>query len=258
MIDTDLLVRPESCPEADAVLTGCGYRVLAGHRPCAPPRVTDRINSAMYRHPGSGLQVHLHWHIVNETFPAFPQAGRAGAWDMARLWCESVPATVGDAPARGLAPAHLLVHLAAHGLKHGFGLLHVHEFSLASAALVPHVTRPEAVWEAARAFGQLPALRWMLWAARERFGPRTAAALPDRLAPLAPTLPNRLVRACLRRGRESAALGILARESESGTFPLLLRSFRISLGAPRRPRARRMLQACRVLAHHAEALLSRA
>ncbi len=115
MGDLDLLVRPLRRREADAALRKLGY---------APEFDPERLSGGSlaaveYQRDGS-LPVHLHWDVSNASLPRFMYR-----IDLDEIWSEARDGA--------LAPAHLVVTLCEHALKHSYAhLIHLTDIELAS------------------------------------------------------------------------------------------------------------------------------
>ena len=115
--DLDLLIKKEDLAQTNGILCSLGY--------LAPPNYTDfflkkegtPINSLVYHKPGAYFFLHLHWHIVNSTWPL---DSLVEAIDMERIWSLAEGAQINTAGCLSLAPHHLLIYLAHHGFIHHF------------------------------------------------------------------------------------------------------------------------------------------
>lgn len=118
MGDLDLLVRGSELTRADGVLRSLGYVPEQ-----APEELsTGTLRAALYEREGC-LPVHLHWHLLNSSWPQF-----MFRVDMDEVW----------AAVRGgrLSPAHRFVSLCEHALKHSYAeLIHLTDLDLVSRHL---------------------------------------------------------------------------------------------------------------------------
>ncbi len=118
MGDLDLLVRVSELGRADEVLRSLGYVPEF-----APERLrSGTLRAALYEREGS-LPVHLHWHLLNSSWPQF----------MFRVDMDEVWAGVHNGR---LSPAHRFVSLCEHALKHSYAeLIHLTDLDLVSRNL---------------------------------------------------------------------------------------------------------------------------
>lgn len=118
MGDLDLLVRAVDVARADEVLRSLDY--LPEHSPALLRSGT--LRAALYEREGS-LPVHLHWHLLNSSWPQFMLRV-----DMDEVW-NSI---------RGgrLSAPHRFVALCEHALKHSYSeLIHLTDLDLVSRGL---------------------------------------------------------------------------------------------------------------------------
>ena len=115
MGDLDLLVRRARVRDADAALRKLGYD------PEFDPGLIQggSLNAVEYHRDGP-LPVHLHWDVSNASLPHFMYRV-----DLDEIWREARDGA--------LAPAHLVVTLCEHALKHSYAhLIHLTDIELAS------------------------------------------------------------------------------------------------------------------------------
>ena len=118
MTDIDILIKKEDLPQVSEALGYLGYPAPGHYRDFLNNKRASSINSIMYfaedpRRPS----VHIHWHIVNSTWPL---EELASGIDMERIRTLARETTVGGVKTLALAPEHLLIYLAHHGLQHSF------------------------------------------------------------------------------------------------------------------------------------------
>ncbi|MBI3098712.1 MAG: nucleotidyltransferase family protein [Planctomycetes bacterium] len=116
--DVDLLIPRSAVTEAHRACVALGY--APDREPVLDAARLDESpfrNTLMYRREEAGqpLFLHVHWHLVNASYPLDVYARLI---DLDALWRASRPWTLGGAPVRVLSPAHFLLHLAEHALKH--------------------------------------------------------------------------------------------------------------------------------------------
>jgi len=102
MSDADLLVRKDDMDLVDATLSAMGYVARDSSVKQALDNPAGYLASLDYRkNDGSLPNLHIHWHPVNTSVPAFMFAGQV---DQDRLWERAIPATVANATVRILCP----------------------------------------------------------------------------------------------------------------------------------------------------------
>lgn len=113
--DLDVLVRPGTLDQTDTVLRHLGWRRTEGEHSWAFDVAHDGETS--YEAPGHAT-IDVHWRLLNAA--RYPWNRRATD----EAWGRATPATVAGRPSLTLAPADLLVYLAAHlAVQHaGVGL----------------------------------------------------------------------------------------------------------------------------------------
>ncbi|MHB8910155.1 MAG: nucleotidyltransferase domain-containing protein [Syntrophales bacterium] len=130
MSDTDILVKKGDMLGVEACLSGLGYTPQDSSVTCAIENPEGYLASLDYRkNDGSLPNIHVHWHPVNTSVPAYMFAGRM---DPDRLWEMALPATVADAEVRILSPEHQVIYLCEHALRinHSFDrLILMHDLS---------------------------------------------------------------------------------------------------------------------------------
>lgn len=123
MSDADILVKKNDVYRVDACLSVLGYipRDSAVEQALANP--VGYLASLDYQKNGTPLpNIHIHWHPVNTSVPAFMFAGKV---DLDRLWEMAIHTKVANAPARILCPEHQVIYLCEHALRvnHSFDRL---------------------------------------------------------------------------------------------------------------------------------------
>ncbi|MCE5283447.1 MAG: nucleotidyltransferase family protein [Deltaproteobacteria bacterium] len=123
MSDADILVRKADMEAVDACLSDLGYSPVDSTVGLAMANPMGYLASLDYRlRDGSLPNLHIHWHPVNTSVPAFMFAGKV---DLDRIWERSVPVRLADADARVLGPEHQVIYLCEHALRvnHSFDRL---------------------------------------------------------------------------------------------------------------------------------------
>lgn len=116
--DLDLLVRREDLRRIDSTLKGLGYVAHREVRRFFDPKRDPTVTFAFYRRPGEPRYfLDLRWHL--SEIPACQALGLFPV-EMERVWSESEEWSCEGEPARSLSPAHHLLYLALHALKHAF------------------------------------------------------------------------------------------------------------------------------------------
>ena len=116
MSDADLLVKKETLPAADRLLSSLGYAAMDSSPAKAGANPAGYLASLDYRKKESPLNLHVHWHTVNTSVPATLFVNRV---DMNRLWDNAVPTQVADSQAFTLRPEHAIIYLCEHALRVG-------------------------------------------------------------------------------------------------------------------------------------------
>ncbi len=153
MSDADILVRKADMEAVDACLTGLGYSPVDSTVGLAMANPVGYLASLDYRlRDGSLPNLHIHWHPVNTSVPAFMFAGKV---DLDRIWERSVPVRLADAHARVLGPEHQVIYLCEHALRinHSFDRLILICDILYTLRAHAHEIRWEVLVEEARRFG---------------------------------------------------------------------------------------------------------
>ena len=118
MTDVDILIKKEDLPRASEALGILGYLKPGHYMDFLNNDRASSINSIMYFAEDSRRpSIHVHWHIINSTWPL--EALVEGI-DIQRIWADARDTAVGGVKTLTLAPEHLLIYLAHHGLHHSF------------------------------------------------------------------------------------------------------------------------------------------
>ncbi len=123
MSDADLLVKKDDMHRVDAALSALGYVARDSSVKRALDNPVGYLASLDYRkNDGSLPNLHVHWHPVNTSVPAYMFAGQI---DPDRLWEMAIPATVANAKSDILCPEHQVIYLCEHALRinHSFDRL---------------------------------------------------------------------------------------------------------------------------------------
>lgn len=114
LAEIDILVKRKDFSDSKGYLSSRGYRFTEN---IIPSSDIGYINSVMCK---SDIKfwpaIHLHWHLVNNSFPSFMFAPRI---DIDQIWNEAQPLDGYD-NALKMAPHHQLIYLSEHSLKHSF------------------------------------------------------------------------------------------------------------------------------------------
>ena len=117
MSDIDILVRKDSLRKVDEYLSSHDYFSRDSSVSRAVNNPVGYLSSLDYRKgEPSSLSLHVHWHLVNTSAPAYMFASQI---DMERIWKMSVPAMIADVESRILSPDHLIIYLCEHALRIG-------------------------------------------------------------------------------------------------------------------------------------------
>jgi hypothetical protein len=123
MSDADILIRKEQVCRVDACLLALGYTPRDSSAEQALGNPPGYLASLDYRkNDGSLPNLHIHWHPVNTSVPAFMFAG---CLDMDRLWEKAILTELANAQVRVLCPEHQVIYLCEHALRinHSFDRL---------------------------------------------------------------------------------------------------------------------------------------
>lgn len=123
MSDADILVKKGDMLGVEACLSELGYSPQDSSVTHAIENPEGYLASLDYRkNDGSLPNIHVHWHPVNTSVPAYMFAGRI---DPDRLWEMARSATVANAEVRILCPEHQVIYLCEHALRinHSFDRL---------------------------------------------------------------------------------------------------------------------------------------
>ncbi len=121
--DADILVKKDDVCRVDACLSALGYISRDSSVERALDNPVGYLASLDYwKSDGSFPNLHIHWHPVNTSVPAFMFAGQV---DPDRLWKMAIHTEVANAKARILCPEHQLIYLCEHALRinHSFDRL---------------------------------------------------------------------------------------------------------------------------------------
>ncbi len=118
--DIDILVRKDDLSEVDKILKSSGFLATTNHRDALSIAPPSPVNSLVYLKKTPGAVVHLHWHLINTTWPLDSLVNKI---DMERIWSCARATRIGGIEALTLAPEHLLIYLSQHSLTHSFDRL---------------------------------------------------------------------------------------------------------------------------------------
>lgn len=123
MTDADVLVHKADVRRANDSLAALGYAAADSLIEEALQNPPGYLASLDYRKSDASLpNIHLHWHTVNTSVPAYMFSENI---DMERMWAKAIPVRLAGAEARMLCPQHQIVYLCEHGLRinHSFDRL---------------------------------------------------------------------------------------------------------------------------------------
>jgi len=115
--DIDLLIKREKIGAVNDILVSLGYLSPANYSPNLTGADYTHTNSLVYNKPGAYHFVHLHWHIINLSWPV---DSIAEAIKMDDIWHSSEKARIGETECLALAPHLDLIYMAHHGFSHFF------------------------------------------------------------------------------------------------------------------------------------------
>ena len=117
MSDIDILVKKDSLQKVDEYLSSHDYFSRDSSVARAVNNPVGYLASLDYRKgEPSSLSLHVHWHLVNTSAPAYMFASQI---DMERIWKMSTPAIIADVESRTLSSDHLIIYLCEHALRIG-------------------------------------------------------------------------------------------------------------------------------------------
>ncbi len=116
MSDIDIFVKKDSLQKVDKCLSSFGFFPRDSSVARAVNNPVGYLASLDYRRDMSSLSLHIHWHLVNTSVPAYMFASQI---DMERIWKMSVPVMIADVESRILSPDHLIIYLCEHALRIG-------------------------------------------------------------------------------------------------------------------------------------------
>lgn len=118
--DIDLLIKKEDLPRVDIVLGALGYYPPPCYGDFLLKKTVTTVNSLVYNKTDGGFYIHLHWHLVNATWPL---EGLVSAIDMGRVWSCAQAFDLNGCRVMTLSPAHLLIYLLYHAFQHYYDRL---------------------------------------------------------------------------------------------------------------------------------------
>lgn len=118
--DLDIVVRKSDLQKANDVLAGLGYAEPLNIKETVAFKGVAPFNSLMYSRKKDIFFIHLHWHLINSTWPLESYVRKM---DMERVWANSGSVMIDQAPVRALSPEHQIIYLVNHGLHHSFSKL---------------------------------------------------------------------------------------------------------------------------------------
>jgi hypothetical protein len=113
--DLDLLVPRSALAQTRRVLLAQGFVPPAARTADEEAEMVEAQLGVEFVRPADGVQVEVHWALLNETF-AFPLPFDA-------VWARAHQYRVGATAVHALAPEDLLLYLCAHGTKHHWAAL---------------------------------------------------------------------------------------------------------------------------------------
>jgi hypothetical protein len=116
--DIDLLVRIEDAMNVKNILNKLGWH----ERNNLLPDLLDDYgkigtNSLMFFSIDHPISIHLHWHVINGTWPLMTYVN---CIDMGEIWANIKTVNLDDMPIKTLKPEHLIIYLCFHGFTHHF------------------------------------------------------------------------------------------------------------------------------------------
>ncbi len=117
MSDVDILIKKADLYITDKILSSQGYLPRDSSADHAIYNPEGYLASLEYRRDGDYfLNLHIHWHTVNSSVPAYMFARHI---DMERIWEKAVTTRVADVDVQMMCPEHLIIYLCEHALRIG-------------------------------------------------------------------------------------------------------------------------------------------
>lgn len=115
--DIDILIRKEDIFRVDTCLRVLGYMAKDSTPERASNNPPGYLESLDYCHENnSGFHLHVHWHLVNTSVPAYMYAPLI---PMDYVWEKAVSARIADTGVLSLCPEHAIIYLCEHALRVG-------------------------------------------------------------------------------------------------------------------------------------------
>jgi len=118
--DIDLLIKKEDLPRVDTILRVLGYDSPPCYDDFLLKKTVTVVNSLVYNKRDGGFYIHLHWHLINSTWPLEEYVERL---DMGRVWSCAQAFDLNGCRMMILSPAHLLIYLLYHAFQHYYDRL---------------------------------------------------------------------------------------------------------------------------------------
>lgn len=162
MGDVDILIRRDDAPRVGDILTARGFATTL--EPTDDFYTRFSYDQAFERVGKFPMMLEAHWHLF--SLPYYRERIPI-EW----FWQRTMPARVGDQPARVFAPEAQIMHLAAHAVLHhqGHNLLASYDLALVLAHFREQINWDDVI-ESARAFGLSHILQSNLARVRDAWG----------------------------------------------------------------------------------------
>jgi hypothetical protein len=115
--DIDLLIKKEDLASVHVILDSLGYETPSCYEDLLLNDTLVTVNSLVCNKKDGGFYVHLHWHLINSTWPL---EGLVSAIDMDRIWSQAQDFDLDGVRLKTLSPAHLLIYLLYHAFQHSY------------------------------------------------------------------------------------------------------------------------------------------
>lgn len=195
MSDADVLVHKGDVRRANDSLAALGYAAADSAVEEALRNPPGYLASLDYRKSDGSLpNIHLHWHTVNTSVPAYMFSENI---DLNRMWERAIPVRLAGAQARILCPEHQIVYLCEHGLRinHSFDRL-ILIYDIFYAIKTP---RWSVDWDVVAAEARLFGIERLVFLSLSIVRRHAPAAVPERIdRALSPSKPTFGERAFLR------------------------------------------------------------
>lgn len=115
--DIDLLIKKTDLSRVNAIFNSLGYAPPSCYEDFLLNNTVTAVNSLVYNKRDGGFYIHLHWHLVNTTWPLEELVSSV---DMDRVWSQAEAFDLDGFRLQTLSPTHLLIYLLYHAFAHSY------------------------------------------------------------------------------------------------------------------------------------------